>query len=72
MAPAVLPPAQANMPAVNYLNVQPSSVGNSLSTQSNDSCSDMSDEHLHALPDDKVTPPAAHPVLRSVCNVCSL
>ena len=46
--------AQAGMHAVNYPHVQPSSMGASLSTQSNDSCSDMSDERLHGLPDDKV------------------
>ena len=61
MAPAVMPAAQAGMHAVNYPNVQPSSVGASLSTQSNDSASDMSDERLHALPDDKVTPSCCSP-----------
>ena len=58
VAPAVVSAAAANMHAGNYPQVQPStrSLGDSLSTQSNDSCSDMSDERLHPLPHDKVNP----------------
>ena len=69
LPPAVMPATQANMHAINYSSGQPSSGVNSMSTQSNDSCSDLGGddrERLHSLGDDKVK---LHPLLLECCSM---
>ncbi|KAL3154371.1 hypothetical protein ABBQ32_013848 [Trebouxia sp. C0010 RCD-2024] len=54
LPPAVMPAAQTNMHGINYSTGQHGSGVNSMSTQSNDSCSDLGrDERLQILADDK-------------------
>ena len=70
---AILPGTQAQMQSSTYFTKQPSSIDNSASTLSNDSCSEMGDEHHSSLPDDKVEPLYAHTMqLPLKCDCLSL
>lgn len=67
LPPAVMPAAQTNMHGINYSTGQHGSGVNSMSTQSNDSCSDLGrDERLQILADDKVK---HHHLLLGLCSI---